>query len=111
MVDGQMRTLCALAALLHSSARRKSHNDNDAEHASSLVLVHDYYDKKLSLRCPDCHNYKWQLSYHVLETVADMVDHSGAEIAVFQKKPNVSDEQILELYGKIKQDWINGKQT
>ena len=49
MVDGRMRPLCALAALLHASKYKK---------CDALVLMHDMWDPVLAKDCPDCHHDK-----------------------------------------------------
>ena len=94
MVDGRMRPICALAAFLHASKYNKY---------DSLVLMHDMYDPVFSKDCPDCHTDKGKArkDYHRIKEVADAVDHSGAEIFVFRRKKDVTDEQILSLYNEL----------
>lgn len=95
-VDGRMRPACALVAFLHASAR----GDTEKE-KSPIVMIHDYYHDKFSHNCSDCRKFKWQYPYHRIEEVADVVDHSGAMLAVFKRKDNVSDDEIKTLWEQI----------
>jgi len=96
MVDGRMRPACALIAFLHASARGETDKEK-----SPIVLVHDYYDKEQSKSCTDCRDFKWQLPFHRLTEVADLVDHSGAMLALFKRKSDVSDDDIKVLWEEI----------
>lgn len=95
MVDGQMRVQCAIMAFLHAAKYQQV----------SLVLIHDYYHIDYSKGCKGCHNYRWQRKYHVIENIADLIDHSGGEIAVFRRKSNITDGDILDLWDTVKDDW------
>ena len=95
-VDGRMRPACALVAFLHASAR----GDSDEE-KSPIVMIHDYYDSKMSQNCSECRKFKWQYPFHRIEEVADLVDHSGAMLAVFKRKKGVTDGDIKALWQEI----------
>mmetsp|Transcript_22934 Transcript_22934/g.39242 ORF Transcript_22934/g.39242 Transcript_22934/m.39242 type:complete len:308 (-) Transcript_22934:31-954(-) len=96
MVDGRMRTACALVAFLHASARGETE-----EEKSPIVLVHDYYDNHHSKDCHECRNFRWQLPFHRVTEVADLVDHSGAMLAVFKRKAGVTDNDIKALWEEV----------
>eukprot|EP00977_Amphora_coffeiformis_P016915 scaffold5364_cov164-Amphora_coffeaeformis.AAC.13 len=93
MVDGRMRMGCALVAFLHASAFGTTEKEK-----SPLVLIHDYYDDDRSAACAECKKFKWQIPNHRITEVADLIDHSGAMLAVFKRKPGVSDETIEALW-------------
>ena len=95
-VDGRMRVACALVAFLHASARGIT-----AEEKSAIVIIHDYYHPIHSQKCRDCMDFVWQRSYHRLEEVADLVDHSGAMLAVFKRKNDVTDDMIRKLWEEV----------
>lgn len=99
-VDGLIRPLCALAALLHASKYGKGRE--------SLVLIHDYYDPVYSKDCKGCRDFAWQRIFHRLKEVADMVHHNHGEIATFQRKVDVTDEQIWELFDELKEGRLTG---
>jgi hypothetical protein len=95
MVDGRWRFPCMLASFLHASSR-------GADPAQTTVLLHDCTDETLfqpvpgsgpqQLRVPIRKEYRW--ADHLL----DMVDHSGALLCVYKRKPETTDAQLLELW-------------
>jgi len=95
-VDGRMRLACALVAFLHASARGTSE-----EEKSPIVIIHDYYHPIHSQKCKECRDFKWQRLYHRLEEVADLVDHSGAMLAAFKRKNDVTDDMISRLWEEV----------
>jgi len=94
MVDGRFRLACALIAFLHASSK-------GSERLSPKVLLHDYYHETHSKNCKGCHNQKFRFIYHRIEEVADLVTHSGGMLGVFQRKTNVTDEDILRLWNEV----------
>ena len=95
-VDGRMRPACALVAFLHASTRGETE-----EEKSPIVIIHDYYHDKMSQNCSECRKFRWQYSYHRIEEVADLVDHSGAMLAVFKRKEGVTDQEIKALWQEM----------
>ena len=95
MVDGRMRLPCALVAFLHASSRGAT-----AAERSPKVLIHDYYHEVHSRGCADCRPFFWQKHYHRIEEVANLVSHSGGMLALFQRKVDASDEDILRLWNE-----------
>lgn len=95
-VDGRMRPACALVAFLHASTRGKTE-----EEKSPIVIIHDYYHDKMSQNCSECRKFRWQYPYHRIEEVADLVDHSGAMLAVFKRKKGVTDWEIKALWQEM----------
>ena len=86
MVDGRWRLPCALVAFLHASAKGTTPSER-----SPKVLIHDYsrhesIDRKI---------------YRRIEEVAELVTHSGGMLAVFQRKMDVTDEDILRLWNEV----------
>jgi len=95
-VDGRMRPACALVAFLHASTR-----GDTEEEKSPIVIIHDYYHDKMSQNCSECRKFRWQYPYHRIEEVADLVDHSGAMLAVFKRKKGVTDGEIKALWQEM----------
>jgi hypothetical protein len=97
MVDGRWRFPCMLASFLHASSR-------GADPTKTTVLLHDCTDELLfkpvsgsggqqSAKSPPIRKeYRW--ADHLL----DMVDHSGALLCVYKRKPETTDAQLLELW-------------
>uniref|UniRef100_A0A7S1J5R2 Uncharacterized protein n=1 Tax=Eutreptiella gymnastica TaxID=73025 RepID=A0A7S1J5R2_9EUGL len=107
MIDGRWRIACALLSFLHASA----HN---AILRHTKVLIHDYYSpiwtvktvqqqvcgRKKEKGC-DKNGRRKGRDYTIVEQVANLVDHSGAWLAVFQRKNETSDDDIYALYQKV----------
>mmetsp|Transcript_20696 Transcript_20696/g.30699 ORF Transcript_20696/g.30699 Transcript_20696/m.30699 type:complete len:93 (+) Transcript_20696:625-903(+) len=67
----------------------------------TYCLIHDYYHDKMSQNCSECRKFRWQYPYHRIEEVADLVDHSGAMLAVFKRKRGVTDGEIKALWQEM----------
>lgn len=83
MVDGRYRLACALAAFLHASAR-------GAPHHHTTVLIHDC---KQPGGGPNHRNV-----YNQADTLLNLTMHSGSKLCVFQRFPQTTNEQIMELW-------------
>lgn len=89
-VDGRWRVACAVVALLHASAR-------GADQDQVKVLVHDFAAEGIG--CAGCEHRRF---YHALFKVLKLVDHSGNKLAVFVRKPGVTDEQLVQFWREHK---------
>lgn len=107
MVDGRWRAACALVALLHASWARGHRGGGapDEPRAKPLILIHDFVEPGKSVHCgpppTNCNAQRIRSTYHRVKEVADMVDHSGNKLAVFRRKANATDAQILELWKEL----------
>ena len=80
MVDGRWRLSCMLASFLHASARGRTE--------SPIVMVHDCDTR------PHYHQ-----ADHLLE-LEEVAENSGTRLCVFKRKPDTSDDQLVELWMK-----------
>ena len=94
MVDGRFRFPCVLASFLHASAR-------GGDPSKTKVLLHDCgrTQETTPLGKVKRHNY------HAADHLLDLVDHSGVYLCVFMRKPNTTDEQLLDLWQEKKLDF------
>lgn len=83
MVDGRYRLACALASFLHASAR-------GGDKRKTTVLIHDCDYAKGGGVNRDV--------YKAADHLLDMVDHSGARLCVYKRKPKTTDQQLSELW-------------
>jgi len=90
MVDGRWRVPCALTSFLHASAR-------GADLTKTTVLVHDC-KHKVEVK-------KYRGVYDNLDTLFDLVDHSGDRLCVYQRKSTTTDEDIVDLWESFKYDF------
>jgi hypothetical protein len=96
MVDSRWRVPCALLCMLHTLARNGGIDNY-------LVLIRDFVDKERSIHCSggldgNCKIRRIRRAYHRVKEVADLVDHSGNELAISRRKQNVADEDIFGLW-------------
>ena len=73
---------CFCTALLHAS----KHGRDDV-----FVALHDYERRRY---------------YHIVETIAQVVDSSAAnKLVVFRRRPNVTDAVISDLWSQYRNDY------
>jgi len=81
MVDGRWRLPCLIASFLHASAR-------GAPHTKTIGLIHD---------C-DIGVDTNRIGYHLADGLLTMIQHSGAKLCVYQRKPETTNEQLQKLW-------------
>jgi hypothetical protein len=90
MVDGRFRFPCMLASFLHAAARGAKWNE-------TTVLLHDCEKDPQDAE-------KSRRIYHAADHLLDVVQHSGRNLCVYQRKPETTDEQLLALWSTKKRD-------
>ena len=81
-IDGRWRPACVLLSFLHSSSRLPSEKQASNPSYKVLVGIHDYVQRT---------------QYHRLEEVLVKVTNTS-RLAVFQRKPTTTDEDIWKIY-------------
>ena len=84
MVDGRWRMPSALACFLHASAR-------GAPHKETTILIHDCQ--------PDTSTGR--VVYKSNDHLLKMVDHSGDKLCVYKRRPETTDQQLMEAWHKV----------
>jgi hypothetical protein len=94
MVDGRFRFPCVLASFLHATSSR------GAPARSTTVLLHDCGATPETT--PE--GLHKRQNYHAGDDLLDIVEHSGAALCVFKRKPSTTDKDLLDLWLRIKMD-------
>lgn len=89
MVDGRWRLPCTLVSFLHASARGANPSD-------TIVLLHDCEIKGRTK--PKFANKRRRPIYRKADKLFDLVNHSGAYLCTYKRKPTTTDQDILDLW-------------
>ena len=93
MVDGRYRVPCMIASFLHASAR-------GGNPSNTIVLLHDClrveHYKNGTVPIPKRTNLR---SYYTkADHLVEVQDHSGNRLCVYKRKPQTTDEQLLQFW-------------
>jgi hypothetical protein len=93
MIDGRWRIPCMVASFLHASAR-------GANPQHTIALLHDCFRSEhwMNGTEPIPKHVNVRSSYQVIDNLLDLVDHSGDRLCVYKRKPETTDEELLQFW-------------
>jgi hypothetical protein len=88
LVDGRYRVACVLAAFLHAGS-----------HANATVLLHDCFPPGyVAIDEIEQIQIDARRFYHIVDSLLDLIEHSGSKICVYRRKSTTTNEQLYQLW-------------